>query len=440
MTRGPDLPAPSHLETLVVQAGEAPDPATNALVVPVYQTAAFAFDDAAHAADLFALRATGHVYSRITNPTTAVLEERVTALEGGVGACAVASGMAAITYSVLTLCRAGDNFLSSPALFGGTYNLFANTLAQFGIEVRFVDPDDPAAIPALVDDKTRLVFVEGIGNPLLNVVDIRAWSEAAHACGLPLVVDNTLATPALCRVFEHGADVAVHSATKYLSGHGTTIAGVVVDAGTFDWTAYADRFPMLVEPDRCFHDVEWVEERGAAAFVGRLRSVFVRNTGGSLSPFSAFLVLQGLQTLALRMERHCENAAAVAAFLDGHPSVEWVRYPGLPSSPYRGVAERMLRGGFGPLVAMAPCGGPDAAMAFVDALRLFRNVANVGDTRSLAIHPASTTHSELREEDMRASGVTPDMIRLAVGIEHVDDIVGDLEAALVRTAKVRVRA
>jgi O-acetylhomoserine (thiol)-lyase len=364
------------------------------------------------------------------NPTWDVFEQRMAALEGGIAAVATASGMAATTYAVLNVTRAGDNIVALSTLYGGTYNLFAHTLPQYGIEVRFADPDDPSALERLVDDRTRLVFAETIGNPKLNVVDLRAWADAAHAHGLPLVVDNTVPTPILTRAFDHGADVVVHAATKYIGGHGTSIGGIVVDSGRFDWPAHAERFPGLTQPDPSYHGVVWSDALGPAAYVGRVRTVLLRNTGAALSPFNAFLFLQGLETLPLRMERHSENALAVARWLDAHDAVSWVAYPGLESDPYHDVAKRLMQGGFGGLVTFGIRGGIEAGKTFIEKLELFSHLANIGDAKSLAIHNASTTHSQLNAEELEAAGVTPDTVRLSVGIEHIDDIVADLEQAL----------
>jgi O-acetylhomoserine (thiol)-lyase len=433
-----EVPA-QNPETIALHGGQTPDPATNARAVPIYQTTSFVFDDTKHAADLFALAVPGNIYSRIMNPTWDVFEQRVTALEGGIAAVATASGQAAVTYSVLNVTRAGDNIVSVSTLYGGTYNLFAHTLPQYGIEVRWADPDDPGAVERLVDEKTRLVFVETIGNPKLNVVDIRAWADAAHAQGLPLVVDNTVPTPIHCRVFDHGADVSVHSATKYIGGHGTSIGGVVVDSGTFDWTGNADRFPGLTQPDPSYHGVVWADVLGPAAYIGRVRTVLLRNTGAALSPFNAFLFLQGLETLPLRMERHSQNALAVAQHLEQHDGISWVNYPGLESSPSHEVASRILAGGYGGLVTFGIRGGADAGRAFIEGLELFSHLANIGDAKSLAIHNASTTHSQLNADELESAGVTQDTVRLSVGIEHIDDILGDLEQALAKaTAPVAV--
>ncbi len=417
-------------ETIALHGGQTPDPTTNARAVPIYQTTSFVFDDTQHAADLFALAVPGNIYTRIMNPTWDVFEQRMAALEGGLAAVATASGQAAVAYSVLNVTRAGDNIVSLSTLYGGTYNLFAHTLPQYGIEVRWADPDDPDAVARLADDKTRLVFAETIGNPKLNVVDIRAWADAAHAAGLPLVVDNTVPTPIHCRVFDHGADVSVHSATKYIGGHGTSIGGVVVDSGTFDWTGHADRFPGLTRPDPSYHGVVWSDALGPAAYIGRVRTVLLRNTGAAMSPFNAFLFLQGLETLPLRMERHSANALAVARHLEGHDAVSWVSYPGLESSPSHEVAQRILAGGCAGLVTFGIRGGIEAGKSFIEALELFSHLANIGDAKSLAIHNASTTHSQLNDDELAAAGVTPDAVRLSVGIEHIDDIVADIEQAL----------
>lgn len=420
-------------ETLALHAGQVPDPTTNARAVPIYQTVSFEFNDTQHAQDLFALAEPGNIYSRIMNPTWNVLEERMTALEGGVAALAVASGQAAVTYSVLNLTRAGDNIVASPKIYGGTYNLFAHTLPQYGIEVRFTDPDKPEDLAGLVDEKTRLVFTETIGNPKLNVVDIEAWANAAHDQGLPLIVDNTVPTPILTQIFELGADIAVHSATKFIGGHGTTIGGVIVDSGNFDWVANKERFPGLTEPDPSYHGVVWADAMGPAAYIGRVRTVLLRNLGAALSPFNAFLLLQGIETLPLRMERHCENALAVAKHLEATDGVTWVSYPGLESSEYYEVAQRVLPGGAGALVAFGVEGGRDAGRKFIESLDLFSHLANIGDAKSLAIHPATTTHSQLDSGELESAGVTDDMVRLSVGIETIDDILADIDQALAKS-------
>jgi O-acetylhomoserine (thiol)-lyase len=422
-------------ETIALHGGQSPDPATNARAVPIYQTTSFVFDDTQHAADLFALKVPGNIYTRIMNPTWDVLEQRLAQLEGGIGALALASGQAAVTYAVLNLARAGDNIISVSQLYGGTYNFFAHTLPQFGVEVRWADADDPGAVARLVDDKTRLVFGEVIGNPRINVLDVPAWAEAAHAQGLPLIVDNTVPTPLGCRVLELGADVAVHSLTKFIGGHGTSIGGAIVDAGSFDWTAHAERFPGLTQPDPSYHGVVWTEALGPAAYVGRARTVLLRNTGAAMSPFNAFLFLQGIETLPLRMERHNENAMKVARWLAEHEAVEYVYYPGLESDEYHEVAKRVLRGGFGALISFGVKGGREAGAAFIEALKLFSHLANIGDAKSLAIHNATTTHSQLNEEELAAAGVREDQIRLSIGLEHVDDLIADLDQALAAARK-----
>ena len=419
-----------HPETIALHGGQVPDPTTNARAVPIYQTTSYVFDDTQHAADLFALAVPGNIYTRIMNPTSAVLEERLALLEGGLASVATASGQSAVLYSVLNVTRAGDNFVALSTLYGGTYNLFAHTLPQYGIEVRWIDPDNPDSLAALVDDRTRLVFAETIGNPKLNVVDLDAWSAAAHAQGLPLVVDNTVPTPILTRAFDHGADVVVHSATKYIGGHGTSIGGLVVDSGRFDWTAHAERFPGLTKPDPSYHGVVWSDALGPAAYIGRVRTVLLRNTGAALSPFNAFLFLQGLETLPLRMERHSQNALRVAEYLEARSEVRWVNYPGLESNPSKDVADRILPNGYGGLVTFGIEGGREAGTRFIEELKLFSHLANIGDAKSLAIHNASTTHSQLNEEELAASGVTQDTVRLSVGIENIDDILGDLEQAI----------
>jgi len=421
-------------ETVALHGGQTPDPTTNSRAVPIYQTTSYTFDDTQHAADLFALKVPGNIYTRIMNPTWDVFEQRMAALEGGIAAVATASGQAAVTYSVLNVARAGDNLVSVSTLYGGTYNLFAHTLPQFGIEVRFVDPDRPEELAKHVDAKTRLVFAETIGNPKLNVVDLQAWADAAHAQGLPLIVDNTVPTPIFTRALDLGADVVVHSATKYIGGHGTSIGGVVIDSGRFPWTDHADRYPGLTKPDPSYHGVVWADALGPAAYIGRVRTVLLRNTGAALSPFNAFLFLQGIETLPLRMERHAQNALAVARHLEQHDAVSWVSYPGLESSPYHAVAKRILSGGFGGLVTFGIKGGREAGQRFIEGLGLFSHLANIGDAKSLAIHNATTTHSQLNDEELAFAGVTQDTVRLSVGIEHIDDIVEDLDQALVKAA------
>ncbi len=415
-------------ETAAIHAGQRPDPATNALAVPIYATTSYVFDDAAHAARLFALEQPGNIYTRIMNPTTGVFEERVAALEGGVGAVGLASGQAAETLAILNIASAGDNVVSSASLYGGTYNLFAYTLPKLGIATRFVDGSDPAGFEREIDERTRALYVETIGNPRLDVPDLEAIAAVAHAHGIPLIVDNTFA-PLIARPLAHGADIVLHSATKWIGGHGTSIGGVVVDGGTFDWAA-AGRFPELVDPDPSYHGVSYTSAFGPQAYIVKLRVQLLRDLGPALSPFNAFLFLQGLETLPLRIARHSENALALARWLEADPRVAWVSYPGLASHPSHALAERYLEGGFGGIITFGVRGGVDAGRALIDSVRLFSLLANVGDAKSLIIHPASTTHQQLSAEDQLASGVTPDLIRLSVGLEHVDDLVEDLDRAL----------
>jgi O-acetylhomoserine (thiol)-lyase len=415
-------------ETLAIHAGQVPDPATNARAVPIYATTSYVFDDADHAARLFALEQPGNIYTRIMNPTTAVFEERVAALEGGVGALALASGQAAETLTFLNLARAGDSIVSSASLYGGTWNLLAWTLPKLGITTRFVNGSDPAAFAAAIDERTKAIYLETIGNPRLDVPDMAAIAEVAHARGVPLVVDNTFA-PLLCRPIEHGADIVLHSATKWIGGHGTSIGGVVVDGGTFDW-AGSGRFPDFEEPDPSYHGVSYTGAMGRAAFIVKLRVQGLRDLGAALSPFNAFLFLQGLETLPLRIARHSENALAVARWLESHPAVSWVSYPGLASHPSHENAARYLQGGFGGVVTFGIRGGREAGRRLIDNVRLISLLANVGDAKSLIIHPATTTHQQLSDEEQAATGTTSDLVRLSVGLEHVDDIVADLERAL----------
>ncbi|MBM5811403.1 MAG: aminotransferase class I/II-fold pyridoxal phosphate-dependent enzyme [Gammaproteobacteria bacterium] len=417
-------------ETLAIHAGYVPDPTTKAVAVPIYQTTSYAFDSTQHGADLFDLKVPGNIYTRIMNPTNAVLEARVAALEGGIGALAVASGMASITYAVLTLAGQGDNLISTATLYGGTYNLFAHTLPQLGIEVRFVAPDDIDGMAARIDGRTRAVFCESLGNPAGNVADLAAIADMAHAHGVPVIVDNTVPTPYLCRPFAWGADIVVHALTKYMGGHGTTIAGCLVDSGRFDWRAHAQRFPRFNEPDPSYHGVVYTEALGAAAFIGRARVVPLRNTGAALSPFNAFLCLQGIETLPVRMDRHCDNALAVAHYLEAHPQVSWVRYAGLPGSPLRPLADKYLGGRAAGILSFGIRGGAAAGARFIDALQLVTRLVNIGDAKSLACHPATTTHRQLSEAEMASAGVTPDLVRLSIGLEHLDDLRADLEQAL----------
>lgn len=418
------------LETLAIHAGFSPDPTTKAVAVPIYQTTSFAFDDTQHGADLFDLKVAGNIYSRIMNPTNDVLEQRMAALEGGVGALAVASGMAAITYAIQTVAEAGDNIVSVAKLYGGTYNLLAHTLPRMGIHTRFAAHDDIAALEALIDARTKAVFCESIGNPAGNIVDIAALAEAAHRHGVPLIVDNTVATPVLCRPFEHGADIVVHSLTKYIGGHGTSIGGIVIDSGKFPWAENKERFALLNTPDPSYHGVTYTEAFGPTAFIGRCRVVPLRNTGAALSPFNAFLILQGLETLALRMERHTENALKVARYLQAHEQVAWVKFAGLPDHPEHALAQRYTGGKPASILSFGIKGGQAAGARFIDALQLVVRLVNIGDAKSLACHPASTTHRQLNDEELEKAGVPRDMVRLSIGIEHSDDIIADLAQAL----------
>lgn len=417
-------------ETLAIHAGFSPEPTTKAVAVPIYQTTSYAFDDTQHGADLFDLKVQGNIYTRIMNPTTAVLEARLAALEGGIGALAVSSGMTAITYAIQTITEAGDNIASVSQLYGGTYNLFAHTLPKQGIDVRFFDGNDPESLRDKIDDKTKLVFVESIGNPLGNIVDLEVISTIAHEFGVPVVVDNTVATPALLKPFKHGADIVVHSLTKYIGGHGTSLGGIIVDGGKFAWGDYPERFKSLNTPDPSYHGVNYVEALGAAAFIARARVVPLRNTGGAISPMNAFLILQGLETLSLRMERHTENAQKVAQYLHNHPKVSWVNYAGLPSHPQHELAKKYLGGKPSAILSFGVQDGVAGGTRFIDALGLFTRLVNIGDAKSLACHPASTTHRQLSTDELAKAGVSEDMVRLSIGIEHIDDLIADLEQAL----------
>lgn len=418
------------IETLAVRAGFHVDPTTNAVVTPIYQTTSYAFDDTQHGADLFDLKVPGNIYTRIMNPTNAVLEERVAAMEGGIGALAVASGMAAIEYSLETICEVGDNIVTTGKLYGGTYNFFAHSLPRRGIEARFVDHDDYDGIADAIDEKTKAVFCESVGNPAGNIVDIAKLAEIAHRAGVPLMVDNTVATPYLWRPIEHGADIVIHSLTKYMGGHGNSVAGVIVDSGKFAWTKYKKRFAMLNEPDPSYHGVVYTEALGEAAFIGRARVAPLRNTGAALSPMNTFLILQGIETLPLRMDRHCDNAQKVAEYLRDHPQVNWVNYAGLPDSPYHSLAQQYMAGRASGILSFGIKGGQEAGARFIDALGLILRLVNIGDARSLACHPASTTHRQLDEKELANAGVSQDMVRLSIGIEHVDDILADISQAL----------
>lgn len=418
-----------HFETLQLHAGQGVDPTTGSRAVPIYQTTSYVFSDTQHAERLFSLAEPGNIYTRIMNPTTDVLEQRIAALEGGVGALAVASGSAAITYGILNILRAGQNVVAASTLYGGTHNLLAHTLPQYGITTRFVNADCPEEFESAIDEDTRLVYIEALGNPSTNVPDFEAIAAVAHAHHLPLMVDATFATPYLCRPFQHGADIVVHSATKFLGGHGTSIGGVIVDGGKFDWAA-AGLFPGLCEPDESYHGIAYVRDVGAAAYITRCRTALLRDMGACLSPFNAFLLLNGVETLSLRLERHVENAMAVATFLEEHPMIEEVSYPGLASSRYHQLAKRYFPRGAGSIFTCRVKGGALAARKMIDALKLFSQLANVADAKSLVIHPASTTHAQLSGDALLAAGVTEDMVRISVGLEHKDDLIADLAAAL----------
>lgn len=416
-------------ETLSIHAGYETDPTTKSVAVPIYQTVAYEFDNAQHGADLFNLVVPGNIYTRIMNPTNDVLEKRIAALEGGIAALAVSSGMAAINYAILTIAEAGDNIVTTPQLYGGTYTLFAHMLPKQGIEVRFAEDDSPEAIEKLIDAKTKAVYCETIGNPAGNIVDIEAIATAAHKHGVAVIVDNTVATPILCNPIEYGADVVVHALTKYIAGHGTSIGGIIVDSGKFPWASHKDRYPTLNQPEPAYHGVVYTEALGAAAYIGRARTVPLRNTGSALSPFNAFLILQGVETLGLRMERHCDNALAVAKYLQSHPKVEWVNFAGLDTDKYHSLAKKYFQGKPASLLTFGIKGGFDAGVKFYDQLQLIKRLVNIGDAKSLACHPASTTHRQLTEEEQVRAGVRPETIRISVGIEHISDIIADLEQA-----------
>jgi len=424
-----------RFETRSVHAGYSPDPTTKAVAVPIYQTVAYAFDSAQHAADLFDLKAVGNIYTRINNPTNAVLEERLAALEGGIAALALASGQAAVTYAVLTIAEAGDNIVASSALYGGTYNLFAHTLPQYGITTQFADYRRPESFEALINEKTKAVFVESLGNPQGNVTDIARIAEIAHRHGVPLIVDNTVPTPYLSRPIEHGADIVVHSLTKYLGGHGNAVGGAIIDSGKFPWADHKERFKRLNEPDVSYHGVVYTEAAGAAAYITRARVVPLRNTGAALSPFNAFLILQGIETLALRLDRINDNTLAIAQHLQTHAKVAWVNYAGLETHPDHGLARKYLSGKASGVLTfgLKSAGGADARAAgarFLDALQLFTRLVNIGDVKSLATHPASTTHRQLSPAELDKAGVSEETVRLSVGIEHIADLLADLEQAL----------
>ncbi|KWO42183.1 O-acetylhomoserine aminocarboxypropyltransferase [Burkholderia sp. MSMB1459WGS] len=419
-----------RLETIAVHGGYRPDPTTRAVAVPIYQTVAYAFDDTQHGADLFDLKVQGNIYTRIMNPTTDVLEQRIAALEGGIGALALASGQAAVTYAIQTIAEAGDNIVSASSLYGGTYNLFAHTLPQYGIATRFADPRDPASFAPLIDARTKAIFAESVGNPLGNVTDIAALAEVAHRHGIPLIVDNTVPSPYLLRPFEHGADIVVHSLTKYLGGHGTSLGGAIVDSGKFPWAEHADRFKRLNEPDVSYHGVVYTDAFGPAAYIGRARVVPLRNMGAAISPFNAFQILQGIETLALRVERISDNALRIAQHLARHEHVEWVNYAGLPDHPDHPLVARYLSGRAPGILTFGVKGGRDGGAKFQDALKLFTRLVNIGDTKSLATHPASTTHRQLSPAELAKAGVKEETVRLSIGIEHIDDLLADLDQAL----------
>ncbi len=418
------------LESLALHHGYTSEETTKAAAVPIYQTTSFTFDDTQHGADLFDLKVPGNIYTRIMNPTNDVLEQRVAAMEGGIAALALASGMAAITYALQCICDVGTNIVSTSQLYGGTYNLLAHTLPKQGIETRMVSADDFTGFDAAIDENTRAIFCESIGNPAGNVVDIAALAEIANKHGVPLIVDNTVATPFLCRPIELGAHIVVHSLTKYIGGHGTTIGGMIVDSGKFDWVANKTRFPMMNEPDPSYHGVIYAEALGPAAFIGRCRVVPLRNTGAALSPNSAFMILQGLETLGLRMERHCSNAEQLAAYLQQHPKVEWVNYAGLADSPYHEVCQKITSGKASGILSFGIKGGAEAGGQFIDALQMILRLVNIGDAKSLACHPASTTHRQLNEDELAKAGVSKELVRISVGIENIDDIIADVSQAL----------
>ncbi|MEZ9246603.1 O-acetylhomoserine aminocarboxypropyltransferase/cysteine synthase family protein [Vibrio lentus] len=417
-------------ETLSIHFGYETDPTTKSVATPIYQTVAYEFDDAQHGADLFNLAVPGNIYTRIMNPTNDVLEKRMAALEGGIAGLVVSAGSAAINYAIQTLAQIGDNIVSTPQLYGGTYTLFAHMLPNQGIEVRFAKDDKPESLAALIDEKTKAVYCESIGNPAGNIIDLERVSELAHAQGVPVIVDNTVATPVLCKPIDFGADIVVHSLTKYVGGHGTTLGGVIVDSGKFPWAEHKDRFPVFNQPEPSYHGVVYTEAFGDAAFIGRARTVPLRNTGAALSPMNAFMLMQGLETLSLRMERHTENALKVAEYLQQHEKVSWVSYAGLPTSEFYPLAEKYIQGKPSAILSFGLKDGYEAGVRFYDALQIFKRLVNIGDAKSLACHPASTTHRQLSEAEQKQAGVSPEMIRLSVGIEHIDDILADLEQAL----------
>ena len=418
------------LESLALHHGYTSEATTKSAAVPIYQTTSYTFDNTQHGADLFDLKVPGNIYTRIMNPTTDVLEQRMAAMEGGIGALAVASGMSAITYAIQCLCKTGDNIVSTSQLYGGTYNLFAHSLPNQGIDVRLISHDDYAGFENAIDENTRAIFCESIGNPAGNVVDISKLAEIAHKHGVPVIVDNTVATPVLCRPFELGADIVVHSLTKYIGGHGTSIGGVIVDSGKFDWVANKKRFPILNEPDPSYHGVVYTEALGAAAYIGRCRVVPLRNTGAAISPMNSFQILQGLETLCLRMERHCENAEKLAEYLSKHEKVNWVNYAALENSPYFDTCQKITNGKASGILSFGIKGGLASGTQFIDALQMILRLVNIGDAKSLACHPASTTHRQLNKQELAKAGVSTDLVRISVGIENIDDIIADVSQAL----------
>jgi O-acetylhomoserine (thiol)-lyase len=420
------------LDTIAVHGGYSPDPTTKAVAVPIYQTTSYAFDDTQHGADLFDLKVAGNIYTRIMNPTSDVLEKRVAELEGGIAGLALASGMAAITYSIMTIAEAGDNIVSASTLYGGTYNLFAHTLPQYGIDVRFADYREPTSFAKLIDDKTKAIFCESVGNPLGNITDFEKLAKIAHDYGIPLIVDNTVPSPYLCRPIEFGADIVVHALTKYLGGHGNSIGGAIVDSGKFPWAEHKKRFKRLNEPDVSYHGVVYTEALGAAAYIGRARVVPLRNTGAAISPFNSFLILQGIETLALRMDRICDNTLKVAQFLQSHPKASWVNYAGLSDHADHHLVKKYMGGRASGILTFGVKDGAAGGARFQDALKLITRLVNIGDAKSLACHPASTTHRQLNPEELKKAGVSEDMVRLSIGIEHIDDIIEDLEQALAK--------
>jgi O-acetylhomoserine (thiol)-lyase len=420
------------LASLALHHGYESEATTKAATTPIYQTTSYTFDNTQHGADLFDLKVPGNIYTRIMNPTTDVLEQRVSAMEGGLAGLAVASGMAAITYAIQAITSVGDNIISTSQLYGGTYNLFAHTLPRQGVNVKFASADDLAAFENLIDDNTRAIFCESIGNPAGNIVDLEALAKIANKHGVPLIVDNTVASPVLCRPIELGAHIVIHSLTKYIGGHGTSIGGIIVDSGKFDWVANKERFPMLNEPDPSYHNVVYTEALGAAAYIGRCRVVPLRNTGAALSPHSAFLIMQGLETLCLRMERHCENALKVANYLQNHDKINWVNYAALPNSPYNDLCHKITSGKSSGILSFGIKGGSEAGGRFIDALEMILRLVNIGDAKSLACHPASTTHRQLNAEELKSAGVSEDLVRISVGIEDIDDIIADIEQALTK--------